>query len=61
MADLEMRRLKDAGRDNRKAHLSPFGIVMWIIVYVAFICVMVAIVPKDAKWWWDTSYPSSHR
>jgi hypothetical protein len=61
MADQEMRHRQDAEFRKRKAQLSPFGIVMMVIIYVVSIGVMIAIVPKNAKWWWDTSYPSRQR
>jgi hypothetical protein len=52
-----------ADRNRRKTHLTPFGIVVYITVFVVFFLALLAIVPKNAKWWqaWDTSYRSSPR
>jgi hypothetical protein len=61
MADLEKRYLTKVERNKRKRQLSPFGIVMLVIIYVLSIGAMVAIVPKNAKWWWEVPFPSNRR
>ena len=62
MADPDKRYLKNPKRNEQKAKFSRSQVVAFIVVYAIFIGVMLAIVPKDAKWWLDSSpTQSSHR
>ena len=54
MADPDKRYLKNPKRNEQKAKFSPLEVVV-IVVYAIFIGVMLAIVPKDAKWWLEFS------
>jgi CHASE3 domain sensor protein len=55
MADPHKRYLKNPKRNEQKAKFSRLEVVVFIVVYAIFIGVMLAIVPKDAKWWLDST------
>ena len=55
MTDPEKWYLKDTKRNEQKPQLNPLGVVVFIAVYAVFIGVMLASVPKNAKWWLDST------
>ena len=60
--DPHKRYLSDPKRNERKVKFSRLEVMVFIVIYAIFIAVMLAIVPKDAKWWPDSSpTQSSHR